>query len=220
MGKITWLGHAAFMLEIKSEVFLFDPWIRDNPATPLKGLEQIERADFVLVTHDHSDHGLDDGLEICRKLGAVLICSTELAKLTEKENIEVISGNLGGEIKIDKVRVLFTPASHASSVPPCGFVVTVEGFTVYHAGDTAFFSDMESIRRKRSLDWAFLPIGSAYTMGPVEASWAIEKLMPRRVIPCHYNTFDRIRQDPRKFEQMVKDKTNVIILSPGQSVSF
>lgn len=220
MGKITWLGHAAFMLEVKDRVIFFDPWIRGNPATPLKGLEDINRANLVLITHNHRDHGLDDGLEICRRLGAIMICTTELERLVSNDDIKIVSGNLGGQVQVDDLCVLFTPAFHISSVAPCGFVVMAEGLTVYHSGDTAFFSDMELIRRRYVLDWAFLPIGSVYTMGPVEASWAVERLQPRKVIPCHYNTFPRIEQDPEGFRQLVEPPTDVIILSPGQSISF
>lgn len=208
------------MLELEDQVFLFDPWIRGNPATPFKGIEDIERADFVLVTHEHRDHGLDDGLEICQKLGAILVCTTELAKAASGKDIEVISGNLGGEVEVGTARVFFTPAIHVSSVIPCGFVITADDFSIYHAGDTAFFSDMGLVSKKYELDWAFLPIGSVYTMGPEEASWAVEVLKPRNVIPCHYGTFDRIKQDPEQFRLRVESKANVVILSPGQSITF
>lgn len=220
MGKITWLGHATFMLEIRDNILLFDPWITGNPCTPLKNRESIERADFVLVTHDHGDHGLDDGLDICQRVGATLICTTELAKTAIDKNIEVVSGNLGGQVEIGDFKVLFTPAIHVSSVQPCGFVVATKGLTIYHAGDTAFFADMEWIGKKYILDWAFLPIGSVYTMGPMEAVWAVERLGPGKVIPCHYNTYDRIRQDPEEFKEMVGNKAEVVVLSPGQSISI
>ncbi len=217
MDRITWLGHAAFMLEIQEEVFLLDPWIQDNPSTPLNGLGDITRADYVLITHDHRDHGLIDGLEICQRHGAVLICTTELAKKAEGRGIEVVAGNLGGRLAIGGIQIVYTPAVHVSSVAPCGFVLLAGELAIYYSGDTAFFSDMEYIARGNPLDWALLPIGSTYTMGPTEASWAVELMRPRNVIPCHYNTFDSIRQDPKAFSELVGDLTETTIVSPGQA---
>lgn len=219
MGEITWLGHAAFMVEIKGRVFLFDPWIRGNPSTPLSGLADIKKADFVFVTHDHRDHGLSDGLEICENHGATLVCTTDLAKTAVGRDIKVVSGNLGGQIEIDDIEIFFTPAVHVSPVLPCGFVLVIGELAIYHAGDTAFFSDMEYIARQHQLDWAFLPIGSTYTMGPADASKAVEKLEPQKVIPCHFNTFDSIKQDPKAFNELVEGPTEVIIISPGESVA-
>ena len=220
MDRITWLGHAAFMIETKGKVVLLDPWITGNPSSPLKGPGDIKKADYVLVTHDHRDHGLDDGLEICKKHSAQLICTTEMAKKADGLGIKVTSGNLGGNIKVGALQVFFTPAIHVSAVAPCGFVLLVGGQAIYYSGDTAFFSDMEYVSRRASLDWALLPIGSVYTMGPVEASWAVRKLRPKRVIPCHYDTFDNIRQDPQVFCRLVEGLTEPVVISPGQTAQL
>jgi len=84
-----------------------------------------------------------------------------------------------------------------------GFLVRLGERTIYHAGDTALFGDMEMIGRRHPIDLALLPIGDNYTMGPDDALEAVRLLRPRRVVPIHYNTFDLIAQDPQAFARSV-----------------
>ena len=86
-----------------------------------------------------------------------------------------------------------------------GVVVELGGKRVYHAGDTALFSDMRLIE-ELGLDLAFLPIGDHFTMGPEDALKALELVKPKRVVPIHYNTFPPIRQDGEAFAERAKEK--------------
>jgi L-ascorbate metabolism protein UlaG (beta-lactamase superfamily) len=95
--------------------------------------------------------------------------------------------------------------------------------TIYHAGDTALFSDMKLIGQLYKPDVALLPIGSLFTMGPQEAAVAVSLIKPKVVIPMHYNTFDAIRQDPKQFEKLVRARAKgvkVVVLNPGESYEF
>lgn len=221
MKKITFLGHAAFKVEIEELTIYFDPWITGNPVSPIKNVREISKADLVLVSHDHEDHGFADAVSICKNTGATFVGLVELAegKAVQQGVKKVASGNIGGEITLDNIKVFFTPALHSCDVgTPCGFVVQAHGLTVYHAGDTAFFSDMEWIAKAYDINVAILPIGYGYTMGPKEAAWAVEKLRPTRVIPCHYDTFPFLKQNPLVFKRLVADKSKVEILKPGESL--
>jgi L-ascorbate metabolism protein UlaG (beta-lactamase superfamily) len=93
-----------------------------------------------------------------------------------------------------------------------------EGKTIYHAGDTALFSDMKLIGELHQPDLAFLPIGDNYTMGPEDALIAAEWLRAKRVIPIHYNTFPLLKQDGGAFVKKLSEKgIQGVELMPGQS---
>ncbi len=77
--EVTWLGHAAFMIALNGKKLLFDPWIDGNPLSPLGSYRDIKNADYILVTHDHSDHGLEDGARISGATGAAFVGVFELA---------------------------------------------------------------------------------------------------------------------------------------------
>ena len=220
------MGHAAFALELAGKVVLIDPWMRDNPSCPL-GLEDIRRADVVCVSHDHGDH-LGDAFEICRRHGSKLVCVYEVGCRAEGEGVrpEQICGmNVGGTVELDGLSITLVPAIHSCSAGvPVGFVIRGEGKAVYHAGDTALFSDMALIARLYGpIDVALLPIGGFYTMGPLEAAEAVALLKPKTVIPMHYATFPVLVQDAGEFVALVGEKspgTKVVVLRPGEAYEF
>ena len=133
-----------------------------------------------------------------------------------------------GTVAFDGGTVKLVPAWHTSSYfdgerevapgVPAGLVVRMGGATVYFAGDTCLFGDMRLIGEE-GLDVAVLPIGDHYTMGPADAARAAGFLNARTVIPCHYNTFPPIRQDPREFQRLVEAQTEArcVVLAPGES---
>ncbi|HYI24451.1 MAG TPA: MBL fold metallo-hydrolase, partial [Thermomicrobiales bacterium] len=102
---------------------------------------------------------------------------------------------------------------------PAGHVVRFGGKTVYFAGDTCLFLDMQLIGEE-GLDVAVLPIGDNFTMGPKDAVRAAKMLNARVVVPCHYNTFPPIVQDAAAFKAAVESETSsrVEILLPGDAL--
>lgn len=222
MLKITWLGHAAFqVVSEREEVVLFDPWITDNPTSPLKGVADIQKADIVCVTHDHDDHGLDDAVAICKRHEACFIGIHELAVEAEQRGVKcVIGGNLGGTVTTPTdISVTFTPAFHSSSRgTPCGFIVHLSEGPIYFSGDTAVFGDMNLLAKLYLPKVVLVPIGSTYTMGPREAAEAIRMLYPKVAIPYHFGTFPVIEQDAEEFKKLVGEAAEVKILKPGEMV--
>ena len=104
-------------------------------------------------------------------------------------------------------------------------VVTVEPGAaegnVYHAGDTALFSDM-SLIGAAGLKAAILPVGDNYTMGPEDSLAAIRLLQPQLAIPCHYSTFPVIEQDITLWAQQVRQNTSAapLVMAPGSTVEL
>ncbi|MFW9966477.1 MAG: metal-dependent hydrolase [Candidatus Thorarchaeota archaeon] len=218
--EVTYLGHASFKIECGESVVYIDPWL-SGPTSPLK-VEDVEEADVVLVTHDHGDHGYGDAIEICKETGAYFVAINELGLRAKSEGVEnVHTLNIGGSVAIDDITVTLVHAFHSSGIgAPTGFVIKFPCGTVYHAGDTGVFSDMELFGKMYGIDLLLIPIGSYYVCGPDEAAWATRLVKPKIVIPIHYNTFPAIEQDPKEFEKCV-DKmapgVKVDIMNPGDS---
>lgn len=217
MVRITYLGHAAFKIE-GSKVIFIDPFITGNPKSPIGDVNRVDKADVVIVTHDHGDHGFDDAVKICQKTGAYFVSQYELVVKSGLQKVEPM--NIGGFVNVGGlgVEVAFTPAWHTAQLgDPTGVIVKIDGKTIYHAGDTGLFSDMKLIGELYKPDLALLPIGSRFTMDVFQAAKAVEFISPKYVIPMHYNTFDLINADPEEFKKLVGNKAQVVILNPGES---
>lgn len=103
---------------------------------------------------------------------------------------------------------------------PGGFIVTAEGITVLHAGDTALYGDMKMIGDRHSIDVAFIPMGDHYTMGPEDAVQAAEWFGAKLVVPVHYDTFPAIRQDAEAFVRRLEEKgIQGRVLKPGEQMT-
>ncbi len=226
MAKLTWYGHAAFLLESGPYKILFDPFISGNPLAPVKP-EQVP-ATHILVSHGHSDH-LGDTVAIAKRTKATVIGPYELAGYCASKGCTIHPMHIGGGHNFPFGRVKLTIAHHGAGYEedgrvlylgnPCGFVVAVEGKNLYHSGDTGLFMDMQLIGQMHPLEVALLPIGDNFTMGPEDALKAVEFLKPKTVVPMHYSTWDLIKQDPKAFAGRVKG-AKVVILEPGTSLEF
>ena len=224
MGYLKWLGHAAFEVELMGRRILIDPWI-SNPNSPVT-LSELSKVDFILVTHDHSDH-LGETVQIANKTNATVVSIFELATyLAEKEGVKnTIGMNIGGPVKLtNEIEVYMTPALHSSTHgSPAGFVIKSPEAVIYHAGDTGLFSDMELIGRLYKPDIALLPIGGYFTMDPREAAYAVSLINPRAVVPMHYNTFPQIKQDPEEFKNLAESlapHVRVYVMKPGDVLNL
>lgn len=225
--EITWLGHAAFLIEGNDRVAV-DPFLTGNPAASISS-EKVS-CDIVCVTHGHSDH-VGDTIEIAKRNNAKVLAIVELANYLEKAGCDTVGFNIGGSVVVHKTKVSMTLAIHSSGAEapglegaagaPAGFVID-SGRTVFIAGDTALFGDMRLIGELFSIDVAILPIGGFYTMDIIQAAKAVELLAPKMVIPMHYNTWPPIEADPELFKSEVANisSAEVEILKPGESISL
>lgn len=222
---LTFLGHACFLLQTGSTNLIIDPFLDNNPLAAAKASEV--KAEWILVTHGHSDH-LGDAVPIARANNGTIIANSEVARYCSNQGVKTHGMYIGGKHNFGDFTVKLTLALHGSSTgsdpiiylgQPCGFLIFLEGKTIYYAGDTGLFGDMEMIGRLHSPDLAILPIGDNYTMGPEEALEAVRLIKPKMVIPMHYNTWNLIAQDPLIFRTTVESETDtpVTVLEPGDT---
>jgi len=222
---LTWLGHAAFRLDTADGKRVYiDPFLNGNPKCP-ENERNPERADVIAVTHGHGDH-VGDTVDIAKKHGSTVVALVELAGWLGKQGVDeskLRNPNKGGTTDVDGIKFTLVNAFHSGSAPdgsyagePAGIVVQADGKTLYFAGDTCVFGDMQLIGRIYEPDIAILPIGDHFTMGPREASVAIELVGAKRVVPCHWGTFGLLTGTPDQLD--VPAGVTIEDVEPGGSI--
>lgn len=227
---IQYHGHSCFQLSTSDYSILVDPFISPNPASQAK-IDDIQ-VQYILLSHSHIDH-IADAVEIAKRNDATIIAAVELATYLNWQGVKVYGMNIGGSHSFDFGKVKMTQAFHSSGVVqeeqqlilymgmPAGYVITMEGKTIYFAGDTSLFYDMKLIGERNKIDVALLPIGDNFTMGPEDALLAAEWLKAGLVIPAHYNTFPIIEQDGEQFVANLKEKgLSGKVMNPGDSLEI
>jgi L-ascorbate metabolism protein UlaG (beta-lactamase superfamily) len=219
---VRFLGHACFTLSDGDTTVLIDPFLTGNPKAAASADEVS--ATTLLLTHGHGDH-VGDTVAIAKRTGAPLVAITELAGEMKEEGLEVVDCNLGGTATFDWGWAKLVPAWHTSTTPkgtvntPAGVLVNFKDTLVYHLGDTALFSDLQLVGKRRQVDVALMCIGGHYTMDRFDAVDAADFVGARTVIPCHYDTFPAIETDAEAFKVEVESATSskVVVLQPGET---
>lgn len=211
--KLTYHGQSTVTIETNGHHLVIDPFFSGNEKATTN--PDDVKADFILLTHAHADHMLD-AERIAKATGATIIATHELATYLSFKGLNVHPMNLGGQFEFPFGKVKMTQAFHSSSIideekqtimymgMPAGFLLTIEGKEIYHAGDTALFGDLALYGAHHEIDLAFLPIGDNFTMGPDDALIAADMLQAKAVVPIHYDTFDLIKQDANAFCEKIE----------------
>jgi L-ascorbate metabolism protein UlaG (beta-lactamase superfamily) len=123
------------------------------------------------------------------------------------------------------VRFTMTNAFHSSSAPdgtytgePTGVVMRFDDHSIYVAGDTCVFGDMQLVAQLYAPTVAVLPIGDHYTMGPEEAALALELLGRPRCVPSHWGTFPLLTGTPDALAKLTGAAVERI--EPGDAITL
>ena len=225
--EVTYYGHSCFSVDVSNRTLLFDPFISENPLAKHIDLKKI-RADYILISHGHGDH-VRDAIELARQCNATVIAAYEITRWITNHGITKTHGmNIGGHWMFDFGKVKCVNAVHSSSLPdgtyggnPLGFLIEAPAGNFYYAGDTALHYDMKLIGDYKKIDFAFLPIGSNFTMGVDNAVIASDFIRCDRIIGMHYDTYDSIRIDQaeakKKFDMAGKELT---LMKIGEKINM
>lgn len=225
--QFHYFGHSTFSLTTTDgTVILFDPFFTSNPMTDVSADDL--KPDYIIVTHAHNDH-TEDLISIAKRSGATVIAIAELASYVATQGIKSHGMNIGGQYEFPFGLVKMTHAQHSSSMvinglpvymgEAAGYMLHIDGVFLFNAGDTSNFGDMALFGQTDQINYAILPIGDNFTMGPSAAASAAKRLGAEHVIPVHYNTFPLIEQDPNAFADLLPDGV-VEIVEPNATLTI
>jgi L-ascorbate metabolism protein UlaG (beta-lactamase superfamily) len=200
LERLCWLGHASFRIDGPPTIY-FDPW-------RLEG--EQPQADVILLSHEHDDHCSPEDIERIRGPKTVIVASATAAGKLEGDVRALRPGEseVVGEVRIEAVPAYnIGKQFHPREAQHVGFVVTIGGERVYHAGDTDRIPEMKEI----DCDVALLPVGGTYTRNAEEAAQAAADIGPRVAVPMHWGAgVVGERNDAERFSELYDGK--VVIL--------
>ncbi len=213
---LTWIGHASFLLQTPDMNLLIDPnwarWLKVIKRLREPGLEltALPEIDAVLVTHAHFDH-LDR--RTLRRVASEqpIVVPRHVGRLVQGLGFDRVHElDVWQSVQLGPAEVTLTPAHHWGARMLAdshrgfgGFLIRVEGRTIFHCGDSAYFPGFAEIGRRLPVDVALLPIG-AYDppsgrevhMTPEEALKAFVEMGAGTLVPMHYGTFQLSYEPP------------------------
>jgi len=235
--EIRYHGHSCFELSEGETTLIVDPFLAPNNPKGDVTADDVSVTHLAL-THGHADH-VADAVAVATKNNAQCVAMVEVANWLEMQGVENVSDpNLGGTVRFDDLSIKLVQAWHTNTLPgsderpfsaelgtpigtPSGLIIEMGGLTIYDAGDTCLFGDMELIGKRHGVDVALLPIGGHYTMDREDAAYAAELIGAKRVIPIHYDTFPPIETDVQAFvDDCAAKGIEVIALEPGQTAEL
>lgn len=174
-----------------------------------------KNADFILITHDHSDHFSPSDIERTACGSTVLIVPEKmLEKASQVKDMvrSIVTVKPGEAYCVEGLEFETVPAYnkikpfHPKSAGWVGYIIKTGGKRIYIAGDTDATKEAASVR----CDIALLPIGGTYTMDPKEAAELADKIKPETVIPVHYGGIVGKEKDGLDFKKRVSGDIDVV----------
>ena len=200
IDNIHWLGHDSFRIEGEVTIYI-DPWKLAADSPP---------SDLILVTHNHSDHFSPDDIALIRRNETEIVAPAVVAsKLTGA----VHRVKAGEHLTVKGVEIQVLPAYnvnkkyHPQHAGHVGYVLTVRGQRIYHAGDTDAIPEMAGLKP----DIAMIPVSGTYVMDVDEAVEAVRLLQPGLAIPMHYGAIVGSEADALRFQQLSPARVRIML---------
>ncbi len=200
--NIHWLGHDSFKVVGKNVTVFTDPF----------RLKKSDRADIILITHEHYDHCSPEDVQKIQTPDTVIVATADCASK--------LSGNIktvkpGDVLEIKGVKIEAVPAYntnkefHPKANGWVGYIFEVDGKRIYIAGDTDYIPEMKDFK---DVNIALLPVSGTYVMTADEAVQAALDIRPDVAIPMHYGSIVGTESDAERFAEKLKGKIEVVIL--------
>lgn len=178
---IRLLAHASIQIKTETQNIYIDP---STKGTGLKK-DAFMPADLILVTHEHDDHCDKDLLKKIRKGGFPILAPTGVKKKIGSAGTvwEVNPGQfmqMGDGTHVRAVEAYNVKRFRSPGTPyhpkglGAGYIMTIGGKKIYHAGDTDLIPEMNQLG-EAGIDVALLPAGDTFTMDIKEATDAADR---------------------------------------------
>jgi L-ascorbate metabolism protein UlaG (beta-lactamase superfamily) len=201
--KIKWLGHDSFSIDANIKIVI-DPY----------KIIGKEKADLILLSHNHFDHFSIDDLKNISTTSTTIVAASECIDMLTEFNFKEKIGILPCEEKtVNGIRIKAIRAYNLDKINPetkkpfhpkednkIGFLIELNGITIYHAGDTDLIPEMSDIKP----DIALLPVSGTYVMTANEAAKSVERIKPKIAIPMHFGTIVGSEKDAQDFKKLIK----------------
>ena len=198
LKNIEWLGHSSFRIRGRDLIYI-DPWEVSNPVP----------ADIILITHGHSDHCSESTIATLLKNDTVIVgpagCSSKLggrSVLMKPGDKRLVRDTFVEAVPAYNTDKPFHPRDDGG----LGYIVTIGGTRIYHAGDTDLIPEMSRIRA----DIVLLPVSGIYVMGPEEAAKAADLIKAGVAIPMHYGSIVGSDDDARRFAELANCRVEIL----------
>lgn len=201
--NIKWLGHDTFKITGEKIIYT-DPFQIKKP----------DRADIILITHEHYDHFSPEDIKKLLGDNTVVVLTGDCSGKIKAKQIVVKPGD---KINVEGVEIEAVPSYntnkkfHPKEKGWVGYIFKVMGKRIYLAGDTDCIPEMKTFK---DIDIALLPVSGTYVMTADEAVEAALDIKPKIAIPMHYGSIVGSEKDARYFAEKLKGKIDVIILKP------
>lgn len=208
--RITWLGHATFLIETGRHTIYIDPYL--DPYSPVR----LPKATAILISHWHPDHCTRESVEKLLADNTAILGTADAAR----EFYGCVALREGETKAVGNLTVMAMPASHergghAEEGFVIGFWIDDGKKKLYYTSDTAMLSSMQGLKP----DVVIIPVGGTTTMRPAEAAKAVHEMGAKLAIPAHWGSRTGTRDDAELFkEYLEKEHRQVVILDPGQMI--